>query len=209
MHPTLVNRVIFPLHERLKGKRTHAKLAELERTQWLAPAALRTLQFERLHRHLTWAYREVPYYARLLDEQGLPPARVQSFEDFARIPLLTKDVLRERLADLQPGTPLRGVQRLSTGGSTGAPVTVLVDRERSAFTDAARLRAPHRVTIWVRDFAKSFHGFYRDCRVLSDDAALTQARLWLAEACRIALANALSVLGVHAPDEMSRLDEDD
>jgi phenylacetate-CoA ligase len=143
MHPTLVNRVIFPLHERLKGKRTHAKLAELERTQWLAPAALRALQLERLHRHLTWAYREVPYYTRLLDEHGLPPARVQSFEDFARIPPLTKDVLRERLADLQPRTPLRGVQRLSTGGSTGAPVTVLVDRERSAFTDAARLRA-HR-----------------------------------------------------------------
>jgi len=75
--------------------------------------------------------------------------------------------------------------------------------------DAARLRAPHRVTTWVRDFAKSFHGFYRDCRVLSDDVALTQARLWLAEACGIALAGGLAVLGVHAPDEMSRLDEDE
>lgn len=143
MHPALVNRIVFPLHERLKGKSTHAKLAELERTQWLAPAALRALQFERLHRHLVWAYREVPYYGRLLDEHGLPPQRIQSFEDFERIPLLTKDILRERLAELQPRTPLRGVQRLSTGGSTGAPVTVLVDRERSAFTDAARLRA-HR-----------------------------------------------------------------
>jgi phenylacetate-CoA ligase len=143
MHPALVNRVVFPLHERLKGKSTHAKLAELERTQWLAPAALRELQFERLRRHLDWAYREVPYYRRLLDDHGLPPRRIQSFEDFARIPHLTKEILRERLADLQPRTPLRGVQRLSTGGSTGAPVTVLVDRERSAFTDAARLRA-HR-----------------------------------------------------------------
>ena len=143
MHPLLVNRVIFPLHERLKGKATHAKLAELERTQWLAPAALRELQLERLTRHLAWAYREVPYYTRLLDEHGLVPSRIQSFDDFARVPFLTKDALRERLAELQPRTPLRGVQRLSTGGSTGAPVTVLVDRERAAFTDAARLRA-HR-----------------------------------------------------------------
>jgi phenylacetate-CoA ligase len=143
MHPALVNRVVFPLHEWCKGKTTHAKLAELERTQWLAPDALRALQFERLRRHLEWAYREVPYYGRLLDEHGLPPRRIQSFEDFARVPHLTKDILRERLADLQPRTPLRGVQRLSTGGSTGSPVTVLVDRERAAFTDAARLRA-HR-----------------------------------------------------------------
>jgi arginyl-tRNA synthetase len=71
--------------------------------------------------------------------------------------------------------------------------------------EAAELRAPHRVTTWVRDFAKAFHGFYRDCRVISDDAALTQARLWLAEACRLGLAGALAILGVHAPDEMTRI----
>jgi arginyl-tRNA synthetase len=75
--------------------------------------------------------------------------------------------------------------------------------------EAAALRAPHRVTTWVRDFAKAFHGFYRDCRVISDDDALTQARLWLAEACRLGLASALAILGVHAPDEMTRLVGDD
>ena len=74
----------------------------------------------------------------------------------------------------------------------------------SVLAEAAELRAPHRVTTWVRDFAKSFHGFYRDCRVISDDVALTQARLWLAEACRLGLASALAILGVGAPDEMSR-----
>jgi arginyl-tRNA synthetase len=74
---------------------------------------------------------------------------------------------------------------------------------------AAELRTPHRVTTWVRDFASRFHGFYRDCRVITDDAELTQARLWLAEACRVGLADALGVLGVHAPDVMERLDPDD
>jgi arginyl-tRNA synthetase len=75
--------------------------------------------------------------------------------------------------------------------------------------EATELRAPHRVTTWVRDFAKAFHGFYRDCRVLGEDPEVTQARLWLAEACRIGLANALGLLGVHAPDEMTRLDDED
>jgi arginyl-tRNA synthetase len=78
-----------------------------------------------------------------------------------------------------------------------------------AVHEAAALRAPHRVTTWVQTFAKHFHGFYRDCRVISDDDALTQARLWLAEACRIGLADALGLLGVSAPDEMARLDEQD
>jgi len=33
--------------------------------------------------------------------------------------------------------------------------------------------------------------------------------LWLVEACRIGLANALAILGVHAPDSMARLDDDE
>ncbi len=75
--------------------------------------------------------------------------------------------------------------------------------------EAAAQRGPQKISTWVRDFARAFHGFYRDCRVLSEDAALTQARLWLTEACRIGLANALALLGVHAPDEMARLDDVD
>ncbi len=78
-----------------------------------------------------------------------------------------------------------------------------------AVQEAADARAPQKLSTWVRDFARGFHGFYRDCRVLSGDDELTQARLWLTEACRIGLANALSILGVHAPDEMARLDVDD
>ena len=74
---------------------------------------------------------------------------------------------------------------------------------------AAELRAPHRVTTWVRDFASRFHGFYRDCRVLTDDDAVTQARLWLVEATRVGLAGALAILGVSAPEVMERLDADD
>jgi arginyl-tRNA synthetase len=74
---------------------------------------------------------------------------------------------------------------------------------------AAVMRAPHRVATWVRDFASRFHGFYRDCRVITDDTALTQARLWLTEGCRIGLADALGILGVSAPEVMERIDEDE
>jgi arginyl-tRNA synthetase len=73
------------------------------------------------------------------------------------------------------------------------PETILV---------AARLRAPHRLTTYTRQLAALFHAFYRDCRVISDDHQLTQARLWLAEATRQVLANALAVLGVSAPEKM-------
>lgn len=120
-----------------------------------------------------------------------------------------------RIASIGRQAHARGVTRLGLLDVNLAPL--VHDRELdllralAVFPDvvaeAAQLRAPHRVTTWVRDVAARFHGFYRDCRVISDDAALTQARLWLAEASRIGLANALAILGVGAPDEMTRLDD--
>ncbi|MGH2727607.1 MAG: arginine--tRNA ligase, partial [Actinomycetota bacterium] len=67
---------------------------------------------------------------------------------------------------------------------------------------AAALRAPHRLTRYAEDLAADFHAFYRDCRVVSEDAALTQARLHLCRAAQITLANALRLLGVSAPEKM-------
>ncbi len=143
MHPLLVSRVVFPLIEYAKRKPTRARLRELERSQWLPPETIRARQLERLRQHLDFAYREVPYYTRLFDEHGVKPAAMERLEDLARIPCLTKDIIRSRFADLQPRNRPRHVQAISSGGSTGAPVRVLVDMDRMAFTDAARLRA-HR-----------------------------------------------------------------
>ena len=67
---------------------------------------------------------------------------------------------------------------------------------------AAHLRAPHRIARYAEELAADFHAFYRDCRVVSDDASLTQARLHLSRASQITLANALRLLGVSAPDKM-------
>ncbi|MGH2680451.1 MAG: arginine--tRNA ligase [Actinomycetota bacterium] len=72
---------------------------------------------------------------------------------------------------------------------------------------AAEQRAPHRLTHAAQDLAAAFHRFYTDCRVVSDDGALTSARLWLASATKQVLANLLDLVGVSAPESMDRLDE--
>ena len=65
-------------------------------------------------------------------------------------------------------------------------------------------RAPHRITVWVRELAGRFHGFYHDCYVMGDDVSpeLTQARLWLVEAAGVGLEIGLDLLGVSAPESM-------
>ena len=143
MHPFLARQFVFPLQECLKGKRTHALLDELEKSQWLPPGRVQDLQFVRLKSHLEFAYQHVPYYRQLFDEQDTRPDRIKDFTDFRRIPCLTRESLRQQFESLRASAPIRGVQKLSTGGSTGSPVAVLVDPLRNSFIDAARLRS-HR-----------------------------------------------------------------
>jgi len=71
--------------------------------------------------------------------------------------------------------------------------------------DAAADLAPHRVAYYAYDLAKAFHLFYRDCRIVSslaEDSELTKARLRLAAAAKVALARALQVMGMEAPERM-------
>jgi arginyl-tRNA synthetase len=121
-----------------------------------------------------------------------------------------------RIASIGRKAATEGITRLPVLDTDFAPLVhereIDLLRALAAYPDvvaeAAVLRAPHRVTTWVREFAAKFHAFYRDCRVISDDQAATQARLWLAEACRLGLKHALDLLGVHAPDEMRREADD-
>ena len=67
---------------------------------------------------------------------------------------------------------------------------------------AAEELAPYRLARYATDLATMFHSFYNSCRVLTDDAALKNARLVLVNAARIALRNVLTLLGVSAPERM-------
>jgi arginyl-tRNA synthetase len=76
------------------------------------------------------------------------------------------------------------------------------DRLGEEVREAAARRAPHRIVAYGQDFAAAFHKFYTDCRIVTDDAALTQARLWLVEAAGSVLLAVLGLLGLSAPDHM-------
>jgi len=71
---------------------------------------------------------------------------------------------------------------------------------------SADQRAPHRITHAAQALAARFHRFYTECRVVSEDEALTQARLSLCAGTKQVLANLLGVLGVSAPESMERED---
>ena len=68
--------------------------------------------------------------------------------------------------------------------------------------EAARARAPQKVTHYIEELASVFSSFYRDCKVVSEEVELTQARLALCVATRAVIADGLGLLGVSAPEKM-------
>lgn len=68
--------------------------------------------------------------------------------------------------------------------------------------EAAAQYAPHRLIRYVYELASLFHSYYRADRVITEDAAQTQARFALLAATRTAIANVLRLVGVSAPERM-------
>lgn len=72
---------------------------------------------------------------------------------------------------------------------------------------------PHRMVFYLQEIIAQFHGYYtkykKTERVISDDPRKSAARLYLVWAVRQTLANALSVLGVSAPDRMDAPEQDE
>ncbi|MFC1847520.1 arginine--tRNA ligase [Chloroflexota bacterium] len=61
---------------------------------------------------------------------------------------------------------------------------------------------PHHLPYYAQDLATVFHSFYKQCRVISQNEALTKARLKLVEAAKIVLARTLHLMGMTAPEKM-------
>jgi arginyl-tRNA synthetase len=79
-------------------------------------------------------------------------------------------------------------------------------KQLAAFCDTLALSektmSPHHFTIYLIELADSYHKFYEKCRVLTDDTALTCARLKLIEGVMIIIQTGLGLLGISSPDKM-------
>jgi arginyl-tRNA synthetase len=98
--------------------------------------------------------------------------------------------------------PAAGVED-GLGGAPEASLARAVSRFPEIVEDAVAAEETQGITAYATELATTFHGFYRDARVVDpDEPARSATRLALADAARITLANALGLLGVSAPESM-------
>jgi len=84
---------------------------------------LKQLQLERLQSTIQRVYRNVPFYRRMFDRQGIDPDSFSSIEDIKKIPFTTKNDLRENYPYGLFAVPLREIVRIHTSsGTTVMPI---------------------------------------------------------------------------------------
>ena len=118
------------------------KLDFLLKSQYWPLGKLEEYQWTKLVKLLSYSYKNVKYYRQLFDKLGINVVNIKSFQDFSKIPKLTKNTIQNNFNDLTSCLIKKKDMYLdSTGGSTGQPLNYYHDKSYYEWEKAAAIRA--------------------------------------------------------------------
>ncbi|MHC4574518.1 MAG: phenylacetate--CoA ligase family protein, partial [Planctomycetota bacterium] len=124
---------------RLKGQPVFRYLKFLKSIERKSREELIELQNDKLCRLLSHAYKNVPYYNKVLARAGVARGETLDLDSFHQIPVLTKEIIRREGKNLySKDHKQRGWYFNTSGGSTGEPVKFIQDKDYEAWNYAAR-----------------------------------------------------------------------
>ena len=119
-------------------------LYELRKNSRLEPSSLREKQNRKLRAVLKHAYEKVPFYHKKFRNAGIRLSDIKTVEDLHKVPITTKSEIQQVSFDelIAKNVNRKEYVKRMTSGSTGIPLTVVVDRSVIDFENA----------MWVRTY---------------------------------------------------------
>lgn len=114
----LLKDVILPIGDRFYGQPMMSRLSFLEQAQYFDEEKLHELQYAALKTTLHEAVT-VPMYEELYREAGVSLADFRDVSDLQKLPIVTKDMLRNNYPEKITRKTGQKVYQISTSGSTG------------------------------------------------------------------------------------------
>jgi phenylacetate-CoA ligase len=137
----LLGRALLGFTNRLRGLDTLRVLKEIEKAPFRSVAEVREQQFNDLSALLAHSEARVPYYRNLFRSLGIRAQDIRSWNDFAQLPILTKDIIREnQRALIREDVTLEQLQPHFSGGSTGVPLKFFRSADYMVASDAGTYR---------------------------------------------------------------------
>lgn len=157
--PALIRNLFHPVYRALRGENISKLLGELDEAQWLPAERLEEIQWRRLLKLLDHVSTHVPYYRDLLEAEGIRVSEIGNIGDFASIPFLTKEIIRENGDRMASRDPVRKGYATSTGGSTGDTLYFCCDSAAAPIRRANTWRQLQNLGIEIGDRQMRFWGF--------------------------------------------------
>ncbi|AKB17641.1 MULTISPECIES: phenylacetate--CoA ligase family protein [unclassified Methanosarcina] len=110
-------------------------------SQWKSYPEQKKDQEKQLKHVIVFAYKNVPYYHKLFNKLKLEPSDIRKIEDLEKLPILTKDTIKQNFEDFKP-VNLSSIKYYlnSTGGSTGNPLQFRLSKYDRFFNGASLYR---------------------------------------------------------------------
>ncbi len=110
-------------YERKLSKYFYDTYTFLSKSQWWSKSKLEEYQMEQMKKLVEHAYTNVPYYTSLFNEHAIDVKSIHDFNDFKKIPYLTKDIVHNNLDSLVATNFKKNrIIQVVTGGTTGVPM---------------------------------------------------------------------------------------
>jgi len=122
------------------GSKIPLILKEIERINNSSKKEIEEYQKNKLERILLHAWRNVPYYTKVLTKAKVVVEGKVFLENFDKIPILTKDIIRKEGKNLySKDYKTRGFYENTSGGSTGEPVRFIQDKEYDEWNNSTKI----------------------------------------------------------------------
>ena len=136
-YSNLLKILILPLSDKAMKTDIMHYYKEIKKMQNWSPEEIENWQNEKLQKLVQQAYENTEYYQELFDNNNIDYREIKSRSDLKRIPVLTKEKIRENFNKLIPqNIDNINYKKSATGGSTGDPMKFLLDKRSWSFSNA-------------------------------------------------------------------------
>ena len=100
MNEWFAKNIAYRLIQMTRQEKVFKYLSVINEIPWYSIDEIEEIQREKLYKTLKCAYKNIPYYHRLFDQYGIVVEKLKLPEDICKIPILTKDIFREKYNSL-------------------------------------------------------------------------------------------------------------
>jgi phenylacetate-CoA ligase len=140
MNEWLAKNFVYNFLQFSRGEKIFKLIENINHIPKLSSDEIRDIQFNKLKKTIKTACRDIPFYQILYKKYGINPEKFVLPDDLEKLPVINKSIVHSNYTDMINQLIKRRTSKELTSGSSGNPITVIKDRDKSGYGRAVMFR---------------------------------------------------------------------